>query len=89
MNNQVQDIAAVENQTLELRLLLEAIYAKYGYDFRSYRQASVKRRVLHVLKKTGLESISKMQHEVIYDRTFFATLLNQLTVNVTEMFRDA
>ncbi len=88
MKNQVSGIEAVENQNLELDLLLEAIFQKYGYDFRSYSRASIKRRVLGGLARTGLESISKMQHEVIHDPVFFASLINELTVSVTEMFRD-
>ncbi len=78
----------LENEKIELQLLLEAIYLKYGYDFRDYSKASIKRRVLHRLSLSGLKSISEMQHSLLYDKEFFETLLLDLSVNVTEMFRD-
>ena len=78
----------VENENIELRLLLEAIYLKYGYDFRDYARASVKRRMLHRLGLSGMNNLSEMQHALLYDREFFETLLCDLSINVTEMFRD-
>jgi len=78
----------LENEDIELELLLNAICRKYGYDFRGYARASVKRRVKHRLSMSGLETISDMQRAVLYDREFFSTLLQDMSVNVTEMFRD-
>ena len=77
-----------DNQKIEIDLLLEAVYLKYGYDFRNYSKASVRRRVRHHLKKSGLSTVSEMLHKVLYDRLFFEKLLLDLTINVTEMFRD-
>jgi len=77
-----------ETENIELQLLLQAIYLKYGYDFRNYAKASVKRRVHHRLNKDKLSSISAIQHKVLYDENFFNTLLMDLSINVTEMFRD-
>jgi len=79
----------VENEDLEIRLLLDAVYLKYGYDFRNYARASVKRRVRRRLERSGLSSIAEMQHRVIHDTAFFEALLLDLSINVTEMFRDA
>ena len=78
----------IDTQNIELQLLLQAIYLKYGYDFRNYAKASIKRRVQHRLSKDGFESISAMQNKVLYDVSFFETLLLDLSINVTEMFRD-
>ena len=78
----------IENENIEIELLLEAIYQKYGYDFRKYSRASIKRRILHRLAKTDLDSVSEMQHRLLYDVEFFDNLLLDLSVNVTEMFRD-
>ncbi|OQX96483.1 chemotaxis protein CheR [candidate division KSB1 bacterium 4572_119] len=78
----------IENENIEIELLLEAIYQKYGYDFRKYSRASIKRRILHRLAKTDLDSVSEMQHRLLYDVEFFDKLLLDLSVNVTEMFRD-
>ncbi|ACV64492.1 MCP methyltransferase, CheR-type [Desulfofarcimen acetoxidans DSM 771] len=77
-----------ENQNIEIRLLLDAIYLKYGYDFRNYAKASIKRRILHRMAMSGLQSISEMQHLSLYDLDFFKKLLLDFSINVTEMFRD-
>lgn len=77
-----------ENQQIEIELLLQAIYIKYGYDFRDYAKASIKRRIMKRLSLCGLGSISEMQHRLLYDTGFFNQLLLDLSINVTEMFRD-
>jgi chemotaxis protein methyltransferase CheR len=78
----------LENQDIEIRLLIEAIYQKYGYDFRNYSKAHIRRRILHSFAASGLENISAMQHKVLYDQDFLNELLQDLSINVTEMFRD-
>lgn len=78
----------VETENIEIKLLLEAIYLKYGYDFRDYAKASIKRRILHRLSLSDLKTISDIQHNVLNDKEFFETLLQDLSINVTEMFRD-
>ena len=78
----------MDNEDIEINCLLEAIYQKYGYDFKGYSRKSLRRRVMAVLEEQNVESISQMQHKVIYDRIFFLILLSRLTVNVTQMFRN-
>ncbi len=78
----------LENENIEIDLLLKAINDKYGYDFRGYARASVKRRIKLRLSLSGLGNISEMQRAVLYDRNFFITLLQDMSINVTEMFRD-
>jgi chemotaxis protein methyltransferase CheR len=73
---------------LEVRLLLEAIHAKYGYDLREYAMPSMRRRVMAALARSGLPHLGEMQHRVLHDPEFFATVLDGLTVRVSEMFRD-
>ncbi len=60
----------IDNQNLELQLLLQAIHLKYGYDFRNYAKASIKRRVQHRMTKEGIDNISAMQHKLLYDIAF-------------------
>ncbi len=74
---------------IEITLLLEAIYLKYGYDFRNYARGTIERRVQRVLEDLHLESISHLQHVVLTDKSSFEMLLQQLSINTTEMFRDA
>ena len=77
-----------ENEKIEFELILQAIYQKYGYDFRDYAKASIRRRLRYRLSQSNLKTISEMQHKLLYDKKFFDTLLLDLTINVTEMFRD-
>ncbi len=73
---------------LEVNLLLEAVYQKYGYDFRNYSKAHVKRRIVHRLSSSGLKSVSELQHKVLHERSFIEMILQDLSINVTQMFRD-
>lgn len=81
-------VEKVKNESLEISLLLEAIYQKYGYDFRHYASTHIKRRLEHRKSLLDLSSFSEMQHKVIYEEEFFNRLLLDLSINVTEMFRD-
>lgn len=76
------------NQSIEIKLLLEAIYLKYGYDFRDYSKAHLKRRILTRMSRSNFSTISEMQHKILNNEEFFHTLLVDLSLNVTEMFRD-
>lgn len=78
----------IDNQNIELQLLLQAIYLKYGYDFRNYAKASIRRRVEQFMRKENLNSFSETQHNILYNIDFFNRLLLDLSVNITEMFRD-
>lgn len=73
---------------IELHLLLEAIFLRYGYDFRNYSKAHIKRRILHRLGTSQLSTVTELQDKILRDREFFGELLNDLSINVTEMFRD-
>jgi chemotaxis protein methyltransferase CheR len=79
---------AASNEALERQLLLEAMVRKHGYDFRGYSQASFKRRLRQHLEATGFANLAELLHAVIWDPAAFESLLQALTVNVSEMFRD-
>ncbi|MFA9370590.1 MAG: protein-glutamate O-methyltransferase CheR [Labilibaculum antarcticum] len=83
--NQLEDL---ENIDIEIPLLLEAIFQKYGYDFRDYSKAHIKRRLMHRMAIGKFDSISLLQNKVLRDKSFFISLLEDLSINVTEMFRD-
>lgn len=80
--------ADTSRQKIEIDLLLEAIYRAYGYDFRNYAKAHIRRRILQRFAVSGLDSVSAMQHKLLYDQEFLHELLLDLSINVTEMFRD-
>jgi len=77
-----------DTSELEISLLLEAIYQKYGYDFRQYSKAHINRRIRNRMAMSGLEDVSQIQSKVIKDETFAYQLLQDLSITVTEMFRD-
>jgi chemotaxis protein methyltransferase CheR len=77
-----------DSAAIELRLLMEAIYLRYSYDFRDYAGASQKRRVLHALHQLDCPSISELQARVLRDPDTFMQLLQYLTIPTSEMFRD-
>lgn len=86
--NQEQINEKIESEDIEISLLLKGIYLKYGYDFRNYSNAHMKRRILRKLSKDGLNNISEMQYKLLYDKEFFKSVLSDFSINVTEMFRD-
>jgi chemotaxis protein methyltransferase CheR len=73
---------------IEVRLLLEAIFDRYHYDFREYAKASLKRRLSQACDKLGVQTISGLQERVLHEPESFSTLLQYLTVQVSDMFRD-
>ena len=75
-------------EQIELELLLEAIYRRYGYDFRQYSQASIRRRIQHHLTRTRVGSMSELIAKILYDEALFQSLFFDMSVTVTEMFRD-
>ncbi|MFV8361048.1 CheR family methyltransferase [Flavobacterium sp. LS1P3] len=77
-----------DTSDLEISLLLEAIYRKYGYDFREYSQAHIRRRIMNRMSVSGSEDVSQMQSRVLNDEIFASELLQDLSITVTEMFRD-
>jgi chemotaxis protein methyltransferase CheR len=77
-----------ELEGLEIELLLEAVFRRYGFDFREYAQASLKRRLYRRMQAEGLESISQLQAKLLHDPPVMEALLVDLSINVTAMFRD-
>ena len=77
-----------ELDLLELELLLEAVYRRYGYDFRGYARASLRRRLWRRADLEGVRSLSGLQERILHDPGCMERLLADLSINVTAMFRD-
>ena len=75
-------------ERLEIELLLEGVFRQYGFDFRSYAYASIRRRLWKHLGAVGLRTISALQERVLHDPAAMDRLLLDLSVNVTAMYRD-
>ena len=73
---------------LECRLLIDAVYRLYHYDFRGYAPASLRRRLKSAMIHFNCGTISKLQDRIMHEPTAFPVLLDYLTVQVSEMFRD-
>ena len=73
---------------IEQRLLIDAIYHRYHYDFRGYAQASLKRRLASALVQFDCKTLSQLQDRVLHEPAVFPALLEYLTVQVSDMFRD-
>jgi chemotaxis protein methyltransferase CheR len=75
-------------EKIEIELLLEAVFRHYGFDFRSYAYASLRRRIWKRIEAEQLRTISALQDRVLHDPAAMERLLLDLSVNVTAMFRD-
>jgi len=77
-----------ETETLEVQLLIEGIRRKYGYDLGQYDPGSMRRRLLSAMVRNGAAHLGDLQHQVLTNRELFFTVFDQLTVQVSDMFRD-
>jgi chemotaxis protein methyltransferase CheR len=75
-------------EEIELSLLLEGVYRKYGFDFREYAPASLRRRVWRRVYAENLATISALQDKLLHDPACMERLLLDLSINVTAMYRD-
>ncbi len=75
-------------EDVEIELLLEGLYRAYGFDFREYSRASLKRRILELMSAEKLGTVSAFQDRVLHDAACLERLLLGLSVHATAMFRD-
>ncbi|MCJ8337908.1 MAG: protein-glutamate O-methyltransferase CheR [Pseudomonadales bacterium] len=78
----------VDTLPFEVSQLLEAVYFRYGYDFRHYARESIERRIVYRVEHSELDNVSQMIGKVMHDPDYFNLFLNDMSVTVTEMFRD-
>ncbi|WP_036119477.1 MULTISPECIES: CheR family methyltransferase [Lysinibacillus] len=83
-----QKIQLNKQTNLEIDLLLEAIYRLSGYDFRQYNRSSISRRIYNRMGINNIPTISRVLEKVIHDQEFLEQMLNDFSINVTEMFRN-
>ena len=78
----------VEREDLEIDLLLEGVFRRYGFDFRQYSRASLRRRLWRRAEFERVPTISALQERVLHDPSVMEALLLDLSINVTAMYRD-
>ena len=93
IRNPQSQIGSVQNpnskiEEIEIKLLLEAIYQCYGYDFRNYAFASIRRRIWKRIKDESLATISSLQDRVLHDPDCMARLLLDFSISVSDFFRN-
>ena len=82
-------LAKVEDlEALEVKLLLEAVFQRYGFDFRDYAFPSIQRRICQCVAEEDVRSISELQAKLLHDPSAMERFLLKVTINVTSMFRD-
>lgn len=78
----------IDIETIEIDLILEAIYRRYGHDFRHYARASIERRIRQFRETIGGGRLSDLLPPLLYDEAFFTEFLGRFSIPVTELFRD-
>lgn len=73
----------------QIEIILSDLIENYGYDFTNYSAASLKRRIQRLLTMDKVVSFAEFRHRLMNDAEYFKRFVEQITVNVTEMFRDA
>ncbi|AUD05733.1 CheR family methyltransferase [Spirosoma pollinicola] len=72
----------------DVDLLLNDLLELYGYDFTHYSRASLKRRINRLLALDKFPSFAELRYQIRSDAHYLKRFVEELTVNVTEMFRD-
>ncbi len=72
----------------EIEYLIKDVYDLYGYDFSLYSRASFKRRVNRICLIDRFTSFAELRYTIINDPNYLKHFIEEITVNVTEMFRD-
>ena len=79
---------SIENNDEHIETLLSDVLEIYGYDFTGYSRASVKRRIVRLYELDGFVSFAEYRYKIRTEPSYFKRFLEQITINVTEMFRD-
>jgi chemotaxis protein methyltransferase CheR len=75
-------------EDIEVSLLLEGLYRAHGFDFRDYSRASIKRRIMELMRAENLDTVSAFQNRILHDAACLDRFLLGLSVHATAMFRD-
>ncbi|WP_100076722.1 CheR family methyltransferase [Chryseobacterium camelliae] len=72
----------------EVEHLIKDVYELYGYDFSQYSRASFRRRINRICVIDKFTSFAELRYTVLNDPDYLKHFIEEITVNVTEMFRD-
>jgi chemotaxis protein methyltransferase CheR len=77
-----------ETESIEVDLLLEAVWRRYGYDFRGYSPTHLRRRLRYLMREERVATVSGLQERLLHEPSCMQRMLTSLSVNVTSMFRN-
>jgi chemotaxis protein methyltransferase CheR len=83
-----QEENKVDVTSAEIISLLETVYKKYGFDFREYSYAHIKRRINNRMSLSGINNIADLKSKILSSHSFAELFLKDLSITVTEMYRD-
>ncbi|MCC6072054.1 CheR family methyltransferase [Massilia sp. GCM10020059] len=75
-------------EELEIELLLEALFQRYGFDFRAYDRQAIRRRLYGLMRERGLLTVSSLQDRVLHEPGASSALLRALSVQPAALFDD-
>ena len=75
-------------QDHEIEQLIKDVHELYGYDFSLYSRASFKRRVNRICLIDKFASFAELRYKIVNEPEYLKHFIEEITVNVTEMFRD-
>lgn len=88
LEKQPEMASAASVEEIELKLLLEGVVMRYGYDFREYAVGPLKRSIASGMAGEGVATISAYQERLLHDPSCMQRFLSGVGVNVTSMFRE-
>ena len=68
----------MDTDDIEVQLFIDGMHMKYGYDFRDYSRAHMKRRIMIRLGLSNFNTVSEMQHEMLTNKDFFVKLVTAI-----------
>ena len=81
-------LKSTEHSDELIEILLSDVLEVYGYDFTGYSRASLKRRILRLYEMDKFVSFAEYRYKIRTEPGYFKRFLEEITINVTEMFRD-
>ncbi len=84
----LDELNLTQVEDIELSLFIKAVEARFGYDFKNYQKASLKRRVQALVVSQELNVISELLPKILYEEGFLEEIIAKISVGVTELFRD-
>jgi len=88
MTDVSMDDADLDEFEIEVECLIQALFLRWGHDFRGYSRPSLRRRVARYLTESNYARMADLQHDLVRDRQRCQHFVRGLTINVTDMFRD-